>query len=249
MGYQAGEMGDDLLSIDFGSNFNVTAISSGDGRNDHHCALSQNATLVCWGENILGKLGIGDNARRSSPKTTLIQFAFAATPIPSAGPTADPTTLPSPTPSANPTSEPTANPTASSSESPTTNPSLTPSQESVTEPTFIPSDVPTFGPSKGPTSDPSASSTQELPPQGHVDSTTALPSASGESPESSQGMPDSNGLSTRDLWVLIGVAVIVSAFLFSSCAMCVLRYYNGYCSCGWHSRYHIADRHFLIFCQ
>ena len=245
LGDQPGEMGDNLPFVDLGSNFTATALASGDGYTEHNCALSQNAILVFWGLNDDGQLGLGDTDDRFSPETSLIQIEFAVVPTldTSKNPTVDPPTLPTPSPSTaeptanptgSPTAEPTENPTASptvnsstiptvpSSGTPTTKPSLTPSQQPTTEPTFMPSHVPTFGPSKKPSAEPTASSSQELTPQ--ADSTTASPPTSSETSDSVQGVSNSKDLQTRDLWVLIISAFIVSMFLLTLCAVCALLY-------------------------
>eukprot|EP01083_Nonionella_stella_P308810 1091182_1 len=56
-GTDPGQMGDDLNTIDLGSNFIPTQIFGGDR---HTCALSQTNTVKCWGRNFDGELGYGD---------------------------------------------------------------------------------------------------------------------------------------------------------------------------------------------
>merc|ERR1719347_812744 len=88
--------GDDLPTVDFGVDFNVTALATGEGDVSHHCALSVTAAMRCWGNNYqYGMLGMGDTEDRLSPVTPLIQVSITAFP------TASPT---------QPTSEPTENP-------------------------------------------------------------------------------------------------------------------------------------------
>ena len=61
----SGEMGKNLLAIDLGSGRTATQIAAGDF---HTCALLDNATVKCWGENSSGQLGQGDtNARGDGP--------------------------------------------------------------------------------------------------------------------------------------------------------------------------------------
>lgn len=49
-----GEMGDDLLAIDFGTNSIITQLDSGGA---HVCALFDDGKLKCWGDNDFGQLG------------------------------------------------------------------------------------------------------------------------------------------------------------------------------------------------
>eukprot|EP01083_Nonionella_stella_P142367 440334_1 len=55
------EMGDYLLDVDLGTDFNVTAIVAG---GDHTCALSTKFTVKCFGRNLEGQLGYGDQNNR-----------------------------------------------------------------------------------------------------------------------------------------------------------------------------------------
>jgi alpha-tubulin suppressor-like RCC1 family protein len=56
-----GEMGDNLPPIDLGSGRTATAIAAG---YLHTCALLDDGTVKCWGSNIVGELGQGDNIAR-----------------------------------------------------------------------------------------------------------------------------------------------------------------------------------------
>jgi alpha-tubulin suppressor-like RCC1 family protein len=57
----ANEMGDNLLAVNLGTGHTATAISAG---GDHTCAILDDATLKCWGDNHNGKLGLGDTQNR-----------------------------------------------------------------------------------------------------------------------------------------------------------------------------------------
>ena len=56
-----GEMGDTLPALDLGAGRTVQVVSAGDA---HACALLDDATVKCWGENSQGRLGLGDTADR-----------------------------------------------------------------------------------------------------------------------------------------------------------------------------------------
>ncbi|MDZ4826933.1 MAG: hypothetical protein SGJ13_10785, partial [Actinomycetota bacterium] len=56
-----GEMGDSLPAVSLGTGRTATAVSAGAL---HTCALLDNATVKCWGENEHGQLGLGDTADR-----------------------------------------------------------------------------------------------------------------------------------------------------------------------------------------
>ena len=55
MGDNTGEMGDNLPSIDLGTGRTATAIAVGQ---THTCAILDNSSVKCWGENYRGQLGI-----------------------------------------------------------------------------------------------------------------------------------------------------------------------------------------------
>ncbi len=57
----AAEMGDNLLAIDLGGVHTAVAIAAG---NLHACAVLDDATVKCWGDNSAGQLGQGDTAAR-----------------------------------------------------------------------------------------------------------------------------------------------------------------------------------------
>lgn len=64
LGDNGGEMGDALLPIDLGTGRKAIQLAVG---GDHNCALLDNATVKCWGDNFFGELGqestgdVGDN--------------------------------------------------------------------------------------------------------------------------------------------------------------------------------------------
>ncbi len=60
-GWKAGEMGDALLPIDLGSGRTATDLGVG---SQHVCAVLDNFSVKCWGQNAYGKLGYGDSASR-----------------------------------------------------------------------------------------------------------------------------------------------------------------------------------------
>ncbi|MEO0494646.1 MAG: hypothetical protein AAF081_14645 [Actinomycetota bacterium] len=55
-GNDPGEMGDDLPFVDLGPGRTATAVVSGA---DHTCAIRDDGSVVCWGDNGTGELGIG----------------------------------------------------------------------------------------------------------------------------------------------------------------------------------------------
>jgi len=57
----AGEMGDDLPSVDLGSGRSAKFIAAG---GDHTCAILDDGSVKCWGRNDYGQLGYGDNQNR-----------------------------------------------------------------------------------------------------------------------------------------------------------------------------------------
>ena len=56
-----GEMGDALPAVDLGTGRTATAIAAGQL---HTCALLDDGTVKCWGQNFFGQLGLGDSAHR-----------------------------------------------------------------------------------------------------------------------------------------------------------------------------------------
>ena len=56
-----GEMGANLASIDLGPGRTATAVSAG---RHHTCVLLDTAQVKCWGDNVFGQLGLGDQITR-----------------------------------------------------------------------------------------------------------------------------------------------------------------------------------------
>lgn len=60
---------------------NLPAVALGDAvkqvaaDTSHTCALLQNGSVKCWGDNTFGQLGLGDNILRSAPTATPIRFS------------------------------------------------------------------------------------------------------------------------------------------------------------------------------
>jgi len=76
-GDDAGEMGDVLLAINFGTGRTARAIAAG---KYFTCALLDNFAVTCWGANTGGQLGLGDTAERTSPTAlTAIDFGSGLT--------------------------------------------------------------------------------------------------------------------------------------------------------------------------
>lgn len=61
IGNEPGEMGDALPVVDLGVQTSVMELTATEERT---CALFQNGTLKCWGENNSGQLGVGDLVKR-----------------------------------------------------------------------------------------------------------------------------------------------------------------------------------------
>lgn len=63
-GDKSGQMGDNLPFLDFGENSYASMVAL---NNDHTCVLLQQTHAIkCWGNNINGQLGYGDNLSRGS---------------------------------------------------------------------------------------------------------------------------------------------------------------------------------------
>lgn len=62
-GASAGQMGDNLPSVNLGSGRSAKSIAGGDY---HTCAILDNDTVKCWGYNSRGQLGLGDSINRGN---------------------------------------------------------------------------------------------------------------------------------------------------------------------------------------
>ena len=61
-----GEMGDNLPTIDLGTDRTATAISTG---SNHTCAILTNNDVVCWGQNTYSQLGLGSSVTIGDTET------------------------------------------------------------------------------------------------------------------------------------------------------------------------------------
>jgi len=66
------EMGNNLPKIDLGLGKTAKAISAG---TDHTCAILNDDTLKCWGYNVDGQLGYGNDTTLLAPSGATVQFA------------------------------------------------------------------------------------------------------------------------------------------------------------------------------
>ena len=62
-GAAAGEMGNNLPTVDLGTGRTAKQVVGG---NNHTCALLDTRAVKCWGSNAFGKLGLGDSSNRGS---------------------------------------------------------------------------------------------------------------------------------------------------------------------------------------
>jgi E3 ubiquitin-protein ligase HERC3 len=67
-GGKTGEMGDNLPFVDLGTNRTVRSLSAG---YNHTCAVLDNDRIKCWGDNEVGKLGLGDGVNRGAKNTDM----------------------------------------------------------------------------------------------------------------------------------------------------------------------------------
>jgi hypothetical protein len=78
-GSRAGDMGDWLPYAELGTGRTAKRISCG---LYHVCVILDNDRLKCWGENLYGQLGYGDNSARGKVRSSLGRFsAFASSSI------------------------------------------------------------------------------------------------------------------------------------------------------------------------
>lgn len=66
-----GEMGDQLLPINFGSRISSDGLAAGA---DHTCAYLTDETIKCWGKNNFGQLGQGDSLNRGDGPNEMGDF-------------------------------------------------------------------------------------------------------------------------------------------------------------------------------
>eukprot|EP01083_Nonionella_stella_P184285 668612_1 len=137
-GDDAGEMGDNLATVDLGSLFYTEDMQAG---HSHVCAISTSDEVKCWGGNTFGELGLenannrGDAPGEMSDFLPIVDLGYSTT-----DPSISPTEIPTINPSNNPTNSPSKNPTNNPS-TPTSNP---------TSPSTPPSISPTVFPSRNP---------------------------------------------------------------------------------------------------
>lgn len=62
-GGKPGQLGDDLPYVNLGSGLAAIALSAG---GSHTCAILDDGTVKCWGNNFSGQLGLGDSASRGA---------------------------------------------------------------------------------------------------------------------------------------------------------------------------------------
>ena len=75
-GDESGEMGNNLPIIDIGIGATALAVSAG---TDHTCAILNNHTLKCWGDDSSGQLGYGNNTTLISPSANAIDLSNSHT--------------------------------------------------------------------------------------------------------------------------------------------------------------------------
>lgn len=67
-GQQANTMGASLPFVNLGTSRTATAIATG---SRHACALLDNGTVKCWGDNSTGRLGLGNKTSRGSTEASM----------------------------------------------------------------------------------------------------------------------------------------------------------------------------------
>jgi alpha-tubulin suppressor-like RCC1 family protein len=73
-GDNSSEMGDTLPTVDLGSGIKATAIAAG---GNHTCAILDDSTIKCWGENDRGQLGLGNTT--DSPNASVVDMGSGIT--------------------------------------------------------------------------------------------------------------------------------------------------------------------------
>ena len=125
IGNRPNELGDNLTFVEVGSGRSVVAIRTGSRRS---CAILDDGTVKCWGDNTSGQLGYGDKLPRGAQPDTMgddlprVELAFGVpppSPSPSVSPSRSPTKFPSASPSLFPTFSPVVAQTIAPSKAPT----------------------------------------------------------------------------------------------------------------------------------
>jgi alpha-tubulin suppressor-like RCC1 family protein len=75
-GDQPNEMGSNLPPVDLGTGRTARSVVTG---TSHTCALLDNATVKCWGNNGSGRLGYGDTLTRYAPPTAALNLGSGRT--------------------------------------------------------------------------------------------------------------------------------------------------------------------------
>jgi alpha-tubulin suppressor-like RCC1 family protein len=73
-GANPGDMGDALPYVDLGTGKVAVAVTAGSGHDSgvqHACALLDDGSVKCWGNNLLGELGLGDTMARGDRAGTM----------------------------------------------------------------------------------------------------------------------------------------------------------------------------------
>ncbi|HET7543524.1 MAG TPA: DUF4215 domain-containing protein [Polyangiaceae bacterium] len=73
IGAKPGTMGDNLKAVDLGTGRTARQVVAGE---NHTCALLDNGTIKCWGQNLHGELGLGDRESRPSPTLYPVSVSF-----------------------------------------------------------------------------------------------------------------------------------------------------------------------------
>jgi len=206
IGDETGDMGDNLETVDLGTDFSATGLATGRGYY-YQCVLGRNNTLKCFGYNPLGQLGLGDTLNRGDSANEMgdyldfVVLNFSRT-----------TTAPTAEPTGEPTKEPTNEPTTTA---PTTEPTGKPTKEPTNDPTTTAPTAPT-----APTAEPTGATAQPSmsPTSAPVPSPSGYPSvASGSDASANRTTEDQLRMMTA--WVVV-LAVLVFCLLVFVLLLC-----------------------------
>ena len=75
-GDAAGEMGDSLAKVNLGSGRSVKSVACG---RRHTCAILDDSTVKCWGDNTFGQLGLGTGAGSTTPAVSAVNLGSGRT--------------------------------------------------------------------------------------------------------------------------------------------------------------------------